>query len=283
VSGTALLPVGVLATSKVRRVVKAPIVGIGGVSSAEDALQYMIAGRRWSGRDGDAARPARTRADRARPRALVRAHGVTRIADVVALSRGSDERARAIPIVALDVRSSGEALRWRGPSATVPLLQGGKRAVHGSRPDVVRRFASELAADVFLDLKFHDIPNTVAGRSAAPRARARASSPCMRRGAGDARGAHGGRRNGRACGVLAVTALTSLDARAWPRMGRTDALEMEEEVLRLAGLRRTRRCTGSSAAAARRPRYAPDLAIGLRCSCPESGWPGAMRTTSDGS
>ena len=44
VSGTALLPVGVLATSKVRRVVKGPIVGIGGVSTAEDALQYLIAG-----------------------------------------------------------------------------------------------------------------------------------------------------------------------------------------------------------------------------------------------
>jgi dihydroorotate dehydrogenase (NAD+) catalytic subunit len=44
VSGTALLPVGVLATAKVRRVVKAPIVGIGGVSTAEDALQYLIAG-----------------------------------------------------------------------------------------------------------------------------------------------------------------------------------------------------------------------------------------------
>ncbi|HEV7991030.1 MAG TPA: dihydroorotate dehydrogenase [Gemmatimonadaceae bacterium] len=44
VSGTALLPVGVLATWKVRRVTKAPLIGIGGVSSAEDALQYMLAG-----------------------------------------------------------------------------------------------------------------------------------------------------------------------------------------------------------------------------------------------
>ena len=44
VSGTALLPVGVLATAKVRRVVQAPLIGIGGVSTAEDALQYLIAG-----------------------------------------------------------------------------------------------------------------------------------------------------------------------------------------------------------------------------------------------
>jgi dihydroorotate dehydrogenase (NAD+) catalytic subunit len=44
VSGTALLPVGVLATWKVRRAVTVPLLGIGGVSSAEDALQYIVAG-----------------------------------------------------------------------------------------------------------------------------------------------------------------------------------------------------------------------------------------------
>jgi len=46
-----------------------------------------------------------------------------------------------------------------------------------------------------------------------------------------------GEESGGACGVLAVTALTSLTpavlAGAW---GRTDTLEMEDEVLRLAGL-----------------------------------------------
>ena len=44
VSGPGLLPVGVLATWRVSRKVTAPIIGIGGVSSANDALQYMIAG-----------------------------------------------------------------------------------------------------------------------------------------------------------------------------------------------------------------------------------------------
>ena len=44
VSGSALLPIGVLATWKVRRAVSAPILGIGGVSQARDALQYMLAG-----------------------------------------------------------------------------------------------------------------------------------------------------------------------------------------------------------------------------------------------
>ncbi len=44
VSGAPLLPVGVLATWKVRQAVQVPLCGVGGVSSAGDALQYLIAG-----------------------------------------------------------------------------------------------------------------------------------------------------------------------------------------------------------------------------------------------
>jgi dihydroorotate dehydrogenase (NAD+) catalytic subunit len=44
VSGPALLPIGVLATWRVSRAVNVPIVGLGGISSARDALQYMMAG-----------------------------------------------------------------------------------------------------------------------------------------------------------------------------------------------------------------------------------------------
>lgn len=43
-SGAGLLPVGVLATWKVRRAVQLPVLGVGGVASAADALQYLIAG-----------------------------------------------------------------------------------------------------------------------------------------------------------------------------------------------------------------------------------------------
>lgn len=46
VSGGGLLPVGVLATAKVYRATKAPIIGVGGIASATDALQYIIAGAR---------------------------------------------------------------------------------------------------------------------------------------------------------------------------------------------------------------------------------------------
>ena len=44
VSGPGLRPVGVLATWRVRNAVKLPILGVGGVSTGEDALQYLLAG-----------------------------------------------------------------------------------------------------------------------------------------------------------------------------------------------------------------------------------------------
>jgi dihydroorotate dehydrogenase (NAD+) catalytic subunit len=44
VSGAAILPIGVLATWKVSRAVKLPILGIGGVASGADAVQYIMAG-----------------------------------------------------------------------------------------------------------------------------------------------------------------------------------------------------------------------------------------------
>ena len=44
VSGPPLLPIGVLATWKVSRAVTLPIIGLGGVSRADHALQYIIAG-----------------------------------------------------------------------------------------------------------------------------------------------------------------------------------------------------------------------------------------------
>lgn len=43
-SGAALLPVGVRATWMVRRAVNVPIVGVGGIASGTDAVQYLVAG-----------------------------------------------------------------------------------------------------------------------------------------------------------------------------------------------------------------------------------------------
>ncbi len=84
VSGTALLPVGVLATWKVRKAVRVPLFGIGGVSTVEDALQYIIAGASLVGMG-----TAMLRDPRAPERVVdelahwCTAQGVERIADVV--------------------------------------------------------------------------------------------------------------------------------------------------------------------------------------------------------
>jgi len=44
VSGPGLLPVGVLATYKVAKAVRLPLIGVGGISKATDVVQYIIAG-----------------------------------------------------------------------------------------------------------------------------------------------------------------------------------------------------------------------------------------------
>ena len=83
-SGAALLPVGVLATYRVRKTVGLPILGIGGVTTAADALQYLIAGASLVGVGTAALRDPRA------PERLVRelerwcrSHGAARITDLI--------------------------------------------------------------------------------------------------------------------------------------------------------------------------------------------------------
>jgi dihydroorotate dehydrogenase (NAD+) catalytic subunit len=44
VSGAGLLPIGVLATYRVAKAVRLPVIGVGGISKATDIVQYVIAG-----------------------------------------------------------------------------------------------------------------------------------------------------------------------------------------------------------------------------------------------
>ena len=84
VSGTALRPAGVLATWKVRKALTVPLLGIGGVTTAEDALQYLIAGASLVGIGTAMLRdprvPERVVAGLAR---WCDAHGVASIADII--------------------------------------------------------------------------------------------------------------------------------------------------------------------------------------------------------
>ena len=152
--------------------------------------------------------------------------------------------AGAVPIVALDYATAEPALAIaRRLGDRCRFYKVGSELFTAAGPGIVRTLREELGADVFLDLKFHDIPNTVAGavRSAARlgarllTVHASGGAPMLAAAREAADEVAGG-----ACGVLAVTVLTSLDAAvlgtAW---GRTDALQMEREVLRLAELAAT--------------------------------------------
>lgn len=84
VSGPGLRPIGVLATWKVHGAVRVPIVGLGGIATAEDALQYVMAGASLvavgTAALADPAVPERIVRDLARWCAR---HGVRRLADLV--------------------------------------------------------------------------------------------------------------------------------------------------------------------------------------------------------
>lgn len=84
VSGPGLLPVGVLATWKVRNAVQLPLIGVGGISIAADALQYIMAGASLVAIGTAAMRDPRT------PERVVRglgewcaAHDVAAVSDLV--------------------------------------------------------------------------------------------------------------------------------------------------------------------------------------------------------
>jgi dihydroorotate dehydrogenase (NAD+) catalytic subunit len=84
VSGAGLLPVGVLAVWKVRRAVKVPLVGVGGVTKGTDVVQYLMAGASLVAMGTAALRDPRA------PERVIselstwcRDHGVNRVSDIV--------------------------------------------------------------------------------------------------------------------------------------------------------------------------------------------------------
>jgi orotidine-5'-phosphate decarboxylase len=170
---------------------------------------------------------------------------------------------RAIPIVALDFGTADEAMAMaRQVGDQCRFFKVGSELFTAVGPVIVRRLQAELGADVFLDLKFNDIPNTVAGavrRAAALGVRLLTVHASGGRTMLEAAQAawSGASERGWEGGVLAVTVLTSFDpaglAAAWGR----DAIDVEREVVRLAGDAVAAGlhgivCSGAEAAAVRR-------------------------------
>lgn len=141
----------------------------------------------------------------------------------------------AIPIVALDVPTAGDALAIARPlREDCHFFKVGSTLYTAAGPTIVRELRERMGADVFLDLKFHDIPNTVAGavRSAAGLG---AKLVTVHASGGRAMLEAAQAAAGTECGVLAVTVLTSLDGAALASSWGRGALDVQEEVLRLAG------------------------------------------------
>jgi orotidine-5'-phosphate decarboxylase len=144
----------------------------------------------------------------------------------------------AIPIVALDFPDAERAMTLvQTLDEKCRFYKVGSELFAASGPDIVQ-WLRDTGCEVFLDLKFHDIPNTVAG------AMRRVAAMGVRLATVHASG--GSRMMsaaveaaGEGCGVLAVTILTSLDdamlGEAWGR----ERVDVENEVLRLAELARS--------------------------------------------
>jgi orotidine-5'-phosphate decarboxylase len=149
-------------------------------------------------------------------------------------------RARKSLIVALDVPDATSALAMAAKlDGHVGMLKIGLELFISEGPDVVRRVkAAHPRLGIFLDLKLHDIPNTMQGAIRSARALG-ADLITVHAGSGV--------DHLRACvdtagpelGVLAVTVLTSQDAQACKEAGHTrvpaEIVEMRAVCAREAG------------------------------------------------
>src|SRR4051812_25922865 len=146
--------------------------------------------------------------------------------------------AAVTPIVALDVPNSAAALALADALGDrTRFYKVGSELYTAEGPSIVETLRGR-DADVFLDLKFHDIPNTVRGavRSAAKlgarllTVHASGGMEMLRAAVESAHDVDG------RCEILAVTILTSLDATAIGTLWGRRVNAMEDEVLRLADI-----------------------------------------------
>lgn len=135
-------------------------------------------------------------------------------------------------IVALDVDSADKALDLVGQLNQIAgMFKVGSQLFTVEGPDIVRRVVN-AGARVFLDLKFHDIPNTVASAAVAATRLGvamlnvhAAGGPEMMSRTADAVSELAEKEGIERPWLIAVTVLTSTDAATLKQIGVTDSLE----------------------------------------------------------
>ncbi|MSR22930.1 MAG: orotidine-5'-phosphate decarboxylase [Gemmatimonadetes bacterium] len=139
-------------------------------------------------------------------------------------------------VVALDFPSPEEAFALAERlGARVRCYKVGLELFTRGGPDIVRELRSR-GREVFLDLKIHDIPNTVAGAASAAAALGAAYLTVHALGGARMVGAARAAVEGAPTRILAVTVLTSLAADDLGKIPGTGPKAPAEEVLRLAAL-----------------------------------------------
>ena len=136
-------------------------------------------------------------------------------------------------IVALDVPSTDEALALvHDLASVVGAFKVGKELFVSTGPDIVRAIRDE-GGEVFLDLKFHDIPHTV-GRAVAAAAQLKVSMLTVHTAGGSEMLRAAQEASGEETLVLGVTVLTSMDGADLNAVGVSD--EPSAQVERLGRL-----------------------------------------------
>ncbi len=157
-SGSAIFPVALRMVYQVAKTVKVPVIGIGGVSSAEDVIEMMLAGA-TAVQIGAAnlTEPYICRDIVAQLPKVMEKYKIDSLKDIIG---GAPLMGKDV-IIACDFDNAKETLEFLDKfNNEKPYIKIGMELFFSETPEIVREI-KRRGHKIFLDLKLHDIPNTV--------------------------------------------------------------------------------------------------------------------------